>query len=108
MHPPVIEWWRLWLIALVVLIAELFVYGIENARAAQIGYQIQVFACDTAQCVRIRTPSNLWGGKYACDERAEWIKDEAARIVREQPLKGPRAYIEIRTRCAPAYGDKVA
>lgn len=108
MHPPIIEWWRLWLIALAVIVVELFVYRIEQAHAAVIGYQIQVLACDTSRCAQIRTPPHLWGGKYACDGRAEWIKDEAQRIVSEQPLKGARPYVEIRTRCVPAYGDKVA
>ena len=108
MREPIIEWWWLLVVALVVLAAELFVYQIENAHAATIGYQIQVFACDTSRCARIHTPPHLWGGKYACDGRAEWIKDEAQRIVSERPVKGQRPNIEIRTRCAPAYGDKVA
>lgn len=104
MHPPVIEWWRLWLVILVVLLAELFVYSIERPRAAVIGYTIQLHVCDAAQCARIRVPPNRWGGQYACDGRAETIQDEAADILNRQAIKGPKPALRVRARCVSVLG----
>lgn len=99
---------RFGLVILVVLAGELLVYSIEHAHAATIGYRIEVRVCGDRGCAHLRTPANLWGGKYARDGRAETIRDTVADYLAEQRLKGRRPRIGVAAKCVPVYGEKEA
>jgi hypothetical protein len=99
---------RFAMVLLVLAAGELLVFTIERAHAATIGYRIRLEVCGEKVCRQIRTPANLWGGKYACDGRAEIIQDEAAAFLRAQAFKGPRPYLKVGARCVAVSGLKEA
>lgn len=99
---------RFGLVILIVLAGELLVFSIQHAKAATIGYRIEVRICDDRFCAHIRSADSLWAGQYACSKRAGTIQDMAVDFLNGQRFDGPRPPLKVDAECVPVYGEKEA
>jgi len=101
--PPIIEPWRVVLMAVVIGAIVLWVHLFAGqARADTIGFRIEVRACLADACHLLPVSSRRWAGAYACQTRAALMEQFADTLPPPRGL--PPGVRTVRVRCVPVVG----